>query len=333
MNNSEYLVSICVPIYGVEKYIERCVISLFEQTYQNIEYIFVNDCTQDKSIDILKSIIEEYPIRKNYVRIINHERNKGLGAARNTAITNATGMFIIHVDSDDYVEKDIVERLVKKQNENNSDIVTCGYILYRQNKVNNILPLMEYNIQSLILNILSRDATMMIWGRLIRKSLYDNNNITVPNGINMGEDYVTIPKLLYYAKVIDFVNLPLYHYDCYNGGSYTASISEKNIIQFIQCCDNLRVFFDKKRKYIKRIDIAELKFIANSMINCFTNGKNLLDCYAILYKRKILLNKELYKYVKLSNRIVLYIDNSKLIRCYTRVAKLYQCLFKKFLQI
>ena len=187
MDDTQYFVSICVPIYGVEKYIERCAISLFEQTYKNIEYIFVNDCTQDNSIDVLKSIIEKYPVRKNCVRIINHERNKGLGAARNTAITNATGMFIMHVDSDDYVEKDIVERLVKKQNENNSDIVTCGYILYRQNKVNNILPLMEYNIQSLILNILSRDATMMIWGRLIRKSLYDNNNITVPNGINMGE--------------------------------------------------------------------------------------------------------------------------------------------------
>ena len=133
MDDTQYFVSICVPIYGVEKYIERCAISLFEQTYKNIEYIFVNDCTQDNSIDVLKSIIEKYPVRKNCVRIINHERNKGLGAARNTAITNATGMFIMHVDSDDYVEKDIVERLVKKQNENNSDIVTCGYILYTSN--------------------------------------------------------------------------------------------------------------------------------------------------------------------------------------------------------
>lgn len=72
MDDTQYFVSICVPIYGVEKYIERCAISLFEQTYKNIEYIFVNDCTQDNSIDVLKSIIEKYPVRKNCVRIINH---------------------------------------------------------------------------------------------------------------------------------------------------------------------------------------------------------------------------------------------------------------------
>ena len=84
MENEQYLVSICVPVYGVETYIEQCAISLFEQTYQNIEYIFVNDCTPDKSIEILKSVINRYPNKKSSIHILSHEKNKGLGAARNS---------------------------------------------------------------------------------------------------------------------------------------------------------------------------------------------------------------------------------------------------------
>ena len=73
-------VSILVPVYGVEQYIEKCARSLFEQTYSDIEYVFVNDCTKDDSIGVLKRVLEKYPQRMQQVRIINHEKNMGLGA-------------------------------------------------------------------------------------------------------------------------------------------------------------------------------------------------------------------------------------------------------------
>lgn len=321
IKRNNYIVSICVPIYGVEKYIKRCAISLFEQTYENIEYIFVNDCTKDNSIDILLSIIDKYSNRANNIKIINHDKNRGLGTARNTAVKNATGLFIMHVDSDDYVEPTIVEKLVVKQCESDADIVTCGYVLYRHNKIRNILPSPIYNIHNLILKILARDATMMIWGRLIRKSLYENNNITVPDGINMGEDYVTIPKLLFYAKKIDFVELPLYHYECYNAEAYTANISKNNIIQMIKSYENLREFFQNEHDSVEKINIAELKYIANCMLNCFANNNNLLDCYSILYNRKQYMDNKLYKHVKLSNRIVLYLKKPLLVKYYVKITK------------
>ena len=100
----DYLVSILVPIYGVEKYIRRCAISLFEQTYLNIEYIFVNDCTNDDSIIILENVINQYPNRQSQIKIIQHETNKGLGEARNTAVAAANGDYLFHVDSDDYID-------------------------------------------------------------------------------------------------------------------------------------------------------------------------------------------------------------------------------------
>ena len=106
-------VSILVPIYNVELYIKRCIISLFEQTYNDIEFIFVNDCTKDKSIEILNSTLQQYPQRWEQVKIISHKTNKGLAAARTTALQNATGDYVMHVDSDDFLNLDAVEKCVE----------------------------------------------------------------------------------------------------------------------------------------------------------------------------------------------------------------------------
>ena len=102
-------ISILVPIYGVEHYIERCARSLFEQTYPDIEYVFVDDCSSDQSIAVLEKVMEDYPLRKPHVKIIHHERNKGLSAARNTALEASAGDYVMHVDSDDYIEKTLIK--------------------------------------------------------------------------------------------------------------------------------------------------------------------------------------------------------------------------------
>ena len=96
-------VSVIVPVYGVEKYIERCARSLFEQTLDDMEFIFVDDCTKDESIEVLKRVIDLYPVRKDQVKIIHHAVNKGLSRARETGVNAATGDYIGHCDSDDWV--------------------------------------------------------------------------------------------------------------------------------------------------------------------------------------------------------------------------------------
>ena len=97
-------VSVIIPVYGVEKYIEKCARSLFEQTLDDIEYLFVDDCTPDKSVDILKHILEEYPHRKSQVVIHRMEQNSGQAVVREWGVKNAKGDFIIHCDSDDWVD-------------------------------------------------------------------------------------------------------------------------------------------------------------------------------------------------------------------------------------
>lgn len=87
---------------------------MFEQTFEDIEYIFVNDCTPDNSIEVLSNVIKRYPNRQPQIRIINHEKNRGLASARNTGIDNANGDFVLHIDSDDYIEPNMVELLYSK---------------------------------------------------------------------------------------------------------------------------------------------------------------------------------------------------------------------------
>ena len=130
--NSHPLVSILIPVYGVEKYIERCARSLFEQTYANLEFIFVDDRIPDHSIQLLENVLTMYPHRLKQVKIIKHSKNEGIAVVRNTAISNATGDFIFFVDSDDYIETDTISALVNEQNLTNADIVS-GKMLINEN--------------------------------------------------------------------------------------------------------------------------------------------------------------------------------------------------------
>ena len=126
-------VSVIVPIYNVSRFIKRCVESLFNQTLDDVEFIFVNDCTPDDSIDILKKVIADYPDRNTM--IINHEVNKGLPAARNTGLKAASGDYIFHCDSDDFIEPTMLNDLYYTACDDNADIVWCDwYLTFEKNE-------------------------------------------------------------------------------------------------------------------------------------------------------------------------------------------------------
>ena len=120
-------VSVIIPVFGVEKYIERCARSLFEQTLDDIEFIFVDDCTNDDSISVLQKVLMEYPNRNNQTKIVYHDVNKGLPAARQTGLRIASGEYVAHCDSDDWVERSIYADMYEKASEEEADIVICDY--------------------------------------------------------------------------------------------------------------------------------------------------------------------------------------------------------------
>lgn len=205
-------VSIIIPIYGVEQYIEKCARSLFEQTLEDIEYIFVDDCTKDKSIEILQQVIEDYPNRKHQTKIIHHETNRGLPQARKTGIENSTGEYIAHCDSDDWVDKDMYYTLYHKAESDNCDAVVCDLYKTQEQTSNYIhyFPQKQLTKDSLLSNIFSNTCSHYFVTILYQRQLI-NNPIHYPTA-NLFEDLVFTTQILYYAKKIGYVQKPLYHY-------------------------------------------------------------------------------------------------------------------------
>ena len=127
--------SVLIPIYQVERYIERCAISLFEQTLQEgIEFIFVDDCSGDNSLDILMETINKYPKRKPQVLVLRHSINRGLAASRQTALEKASGEYVLTVDSDDWLELDTCEILRGIALRTDSDIVMFDHYVNYNNQ-------------------------------------------------------------------------------------------------------------------------------------------------------------------------------------------------------
>lgn len=225
-------VSVVVPVYGVEDYIERCARSLFEQTIDDIEYIFVNDCTRDKSIDILRSVLNEYPTRQPQVRIINHKQNGGQAAARTTGIINATGDYIIHCDSDDWVDENIYELLYQKAIDTNADIVACGYYNVFKDKKEFVQIKDEGNPHEW----LQKDASLWnCWAKLIKLSLIKSHDIYPFEGINYSEDRGINMRAFFFANKIAIINAPLYYYDRTREGSIVNR--SKNDVLLIRECE------------------------------------------------------------------------------------------------
>ncbi len=257
----ENKVSIIVPIYKGEKYIERCVVSLFEQDFEAIEYIFVNDCSPDNSIKIVEETIEKYPQRKPNCKIIHHEFNQGLGQARLTGLENASSPYIIHLDNDDWCEWDMISSLYNKAIETNADIVGCDYFVNYENKElykkENYSEDLFTNQQNLWKGSLHPGN----WNKLVKRNLYYDNAI-FPNSKNsVIEDYFLTARLFAVAKNIAYVPKAFLHYWQENNNSIckTIKLQEKNLKELRWCFDFLTQFLKERSIFEKYQDSFYLK--------------------------------------------------------------------------
>ena len=206
-------VSVIVPVYGVEKYIERCARSLFEQTLDDIELIFVDDCTPDKSIEILKNVLEEYPHRKNQVIIHRMEKNSGQAAVRKWGMLNATGDYVIHCDSDDWVDVTMYEKMYNKAIEEGSDVVVCDFYRtdnksYRYRSIT--VPKDIYKDKMLIISkmLIGSDLTSLCT-KIVCKDIC--NKIVFPK-YNMQEDAYLSLQIFFLSQRVSHVSEALYYY-------------------------------------------------------------------------------------------------------------------------
>ncbi len=215
-------VSILVPFYKVENYVGRCVESLFTQTYKNVEYIFVNDASPDRSIEVISEFIKKYKVN-NQCKIITHERNQGISISRNDCLDNMTGDYFLFIDSDDYIDRDMVELLVDAAVKENADIAGCGYIeeyedysVRHPQKYTN-----DHNEMMRSITLLSIKGVM--WKLLVRSTIVTEHRSEVrfiPDR-NIVDDYLFCCQLFYYSKSFAGVDRCMYHWIQYNPNNYT----------------------------------------------------------------------------------------------------------------
>lgn len=249
-----YKVSVLIPIYGVEQYIERCSRSLLEQSYQNLEFVFVNDCTPDRSIEVLHKVMNDYPERKEVVRIVNHEKNLGLAASRNTCLDQSQGEFVICIDSDDWIELNAIELLVNKQLEKDADIVSGDRLVHYENEERFFKEKDYQNKEQMTLNMMQRTWDHLLAGRLIRRSLFIDNKLRWNDGLDTAEDRYIMTLLAYNAAGFDKVDGVVYHYERRNNNALTKTDDGRKILRNNrQELNNLMLledyFKDKALKY------------------------------------------------------------------------------------
>ena len=257
------LVTIAVPVYRVEPFIERCARSLFEQTYDNLEFVFVDDATPDNSIQVLERVILDYPERAPHVRILHHEANRGLVQTRNTLVENAKGDFICHVDSDDWMELNAVELLVSRQLETGADIITGNAYIHNENG-KGVYRSGGWNLdkETMLEKLLKGELSVELWRKLISRKLYVEHEVKGDTDISYLEDYLVFPRLVYFAESVAGIENYIYHYDYRNSQSlmHVASRDFRLYMQsYVAVFSRLTDFFaDKENRWKDALNVKKV---------------------------------------------------------------------------
>lgn len=206
-------VSVVIPVYNVQNYIERCIRSLFEQTLDSIEYIFIDDYSSDKSIDILLDVLKEYPARERYVKLFRNEKNLGQAGTRKRGIQMANGDFVIHCDPDDWVELDMYEILYNKAIKENADLVWCNYYKNFEDgrQVESLFFDKETDKVQSIFNLVSEKKWGCLWSHMVKRRIAQSSLIIWPTW-NLHEDLYLVVQYTNLADKLTFLDRCLYHY-------------------------------------------------------------------------------------------------------------------------
>lgn len=226
-------VSIIVPIYNVESYLKKCITSVLTQTFTNFECILVDDCSSDGC----SGICDEYEKQDSRILVIHKGNNEGLSYARKTGFEHSCGEYILNIDSDDFIEKNMIEKLVTNAVSENCDIVYCSYYHHGKSgdpfikKVPIFTADTIMNIKNTIFDYNSQGG--IIWNKLIKRNIYEK--IDFPK-VSCAEDrYISI-QLLSFAEKIGYVDLPLYHW-VFHQSSLTNE-PKKNYLRFKERYEN-----------------------------------------------------------------------------------------------
>ena len=317
----EHLISIIVPVYNVEKYIHKCIDSIINQTYKNLEILLIDDGSTDNS----SSICDKYEKLDSRIKVI-HKKNNCAAAARNTGLEVATGEYIAFVDSDDFIDKNMYKDMIEKSLKYDCDLVMCDcYKVCGDNKekfthnirggfYNKEQLYKEYFDKLLMKDDINYPPTISNCVCLIKKEIIKNNNLKYVEGIRFSEDLLFGSQIMYYVERFYYMKDKYYYNYISNPLSVTSTYYEGKWDIFLKLYEEIRLFFKEKKDYdfSKQIYYCLLFFVYNSINNIIYSPKSYLEKYRDI--KKILKNNEVKEMFKKINISELDIPRNQIIK-------------------
>ena len=263
------LVSIIIPVYNVEKYLDRCIQSVFQQSYKKLEIILIDDGSPDSC----PRLCDIYGKNDKRVKVL-HKKNEGLGLARNSGLALATGKYVLFIDSDDYLSEKMVEKLVYQAELMNADIVYCGYFYETSNhkwiEVRDFEKEQTFkgnDIDAVSLAFITNQNKLKVrlqrtvWHALYSKALIDDEDIRFPSERQIpSEDLIFQSRISKFANIISFIPDCLYYY-CLNNNSITMNFKKDRYLKLVNEKNELLRIYSNKGvdRYINNLYFVSIK--------------------------------------------------------------------------
>lgn len=323
-------ISIIVTIYNVEAYLNRCVKSLLQQRYKNIEIILVDDCSTDGSDDIAKFYAKKYP---NLCKYVQRKNNGGASASRNTGISVSTGKWLAFVDSDDWVTEEYISAMYEVAVEDGADIVMSSRYQYYPDtkKIVEVSPLGKLTTESeykMKVAICYPSAT----ARLFKKSLFIDNAITFPEDICRSEEIAAIVPILTMTKKISILRKPMYYY--FQRKASLSGDNHKNIDVGFYPKAIIRMIKLSKKGFQKELEYRAISELMYGMVMIMIRSEKEKSDISkhINWFNSIFpgwRNNPYIKYLSIEKRIFIYFANKKrflVLKCLIKMWDLKQAL-------
>lgn len=267
MNNP--LITVVIPIYKVERYLSKCVDSVLGQTYENMEIILVDDGSPDRC----GQICDEYALKDNRIIVI-HQENQGLSGARNSAISISKGEFITFVDSDDYIDRNMIKTMYKQMVEDNADMVVTALESFFEDgtRISNAHGGRIFKLskeQALDCFLFNDYLTPCACGKLYKSTLW--NDIRFPQG-KLFEDQFTIYKVIDLCKKVVYMSTPMYHYRKRDGSIGHSNFSERTYDLYSAINEEYKFIYNKYYRLCPNVNVEKITWEL-VFINMMINGK------------------------------------------------------------
>ncbi|GAB6168246.1 glycosyltransferase family 2 protein [Clostridium carnis] len=331
--NNDILVSIIVPIYNSEKYLEKCVQSLINQNFDNYEVLLINDGSKDSSYKICK----EYDNKYNYIKVFNKE-NGGTSSAKNMGIEKARGEWIVFVDSDDYIDSNYISTLINNINDN-IDLVACGFVIeYLKDNyfVNISLPENKEYIKSNEIKdgIYELDYNALLnvnVSKIYRRRILKEKNILFNEKLNTGEDLVFNCEYIKNIRGLLLLKDIIYHYVRRDEVSLVNTYRE-NLIEMVNKCNiaryNLYEFYSMNYgKYEMLYARSYIDYIATCVPNLYRSNCCMSKKQKEISIKRILDDEKLQKYIRLYDGKFGVITKLFLIMCKIKNVKIFNLVY------